>query len=353
MKQVFKTSIIAVLVLASCTVKGQDAHFSQFYSSPLLLNPALAGTIDGTFRLSAIYRDQWRSALDQPLKTFAFSGDTKFQLKRNAKLPDLVGVGMTVYADRAGQFDLSTTQITLTGAYHKALSSKNESYLSLGLQMGITQKSVNYGNLAFGDQFNAIDDFSLATLEELPPNNYGTGDFSVGLQYTAKPTKDISYQLGAGYFHFNKPNISFYKKDDNVNPLLIKENTLDPKLSLHASASFNASEFLRWNPRVLYLQQGQHNEANIGLGLRFQPNPGRARAFHIGPWLRGTNNIDGFGLESVILMAGFEVDNWILGFSYDQNMSDITGTRYGLNSFELSITYIGEHDNNIGWCPEF
>ena len=111
--------------------KAQDAHFSQFYSAPLLLNPALAGTIDGTFRISTVYRDQWRSALEQPLKTYTFSGDTKFEIGQTSKQSDIVGLGMTIYADRAGLFNLNTTTVTLTGAYHKGISAKNNSYLSL------------------------------------------------------------------------------------------------------------------------------------------------------------------------------------------------------------------------------
>ena len=333
--------------------KAQDAHFSQFYSSPLLLNPALAGTIDGSFRITTIYRDQWRSALEQPLKTYAFSGDTKFEIGRSAKQPDLVGIGMTIYADRAGLYNLNTTTVTLTGAYHKGISAKSNSYLSLGFQAGISQRSIGYEDLLFGDQFNAIDGYTLSTLEELPPNNYGVADFSIGLLYSTTPSKDMSFTIGGGFFHFNQPNISFYSKDDNVNPALIKENSLDAKLSLHTSMSYSTSDAIRWNPRIMYLQQGQHNEANVGLGIRFQPDPGKAKAFHFGPWLRGTNNVDGFGVESVILMAGFEVNNWILGFTYDQNLGDLSGTRHGLNAFEVSITYIGEHDNSIGWCPEF
>ena len=346
--------LIGILLISITTnSKAQDAHFSQFYSAPLLLNPAMAGTIDGTFRIASVYRDQWRSALEQPLKTYAFSGDTKFELGRTAKQPDLVGVGMTIYADRAGLYNLNTTTVTLTGAYHKAMSSKTNSYLSLGFQAGISQRSIGYSNLTFGDQFNAIDGYTLGTLEELPPNNYGVADFSIGLLYTAKPSKSMSYQVGGGFFHFNQPNISFYQQDDNVNPALIRENPLDAKLSLHASMSYSTSDAIRWNPRVLYLQQGQHNEANIGLGMRLQPDPGKAQAFHFGPWLRGTSHFDGFGIESVILMAGFEVNNWIFGFSYDQNLEDLSGSRQGLNAFEVSIIYIGEHDNSIGWCPTF
>lgn len=335
------------------TITAQDAHFSQFYSSPLLLNPALAGTMDGTYRISTVYRDQWRSALEQPLKTYAFSGDTKFELNPTARQSDLVGVGLTIYADRAGLYNLNTTTVTLTGAFHKGISAKNNSYLSFGFQAGISQRNIGYEDLLFGDQFNAIDGYSLSTLEELPPNNYGVADFSVGLLYTTTPSKDMSFTMGGGYYHFNQPNISFYSKDDNVNPSLIRENSLDAKFSLHTSMSYSNTDGIRWNPRIMYLQQGQHNEANVGLGVRFQPNPGKAQAFHFGPWLRSTNNVDGFGIESVIIMAGFEVNNWIFGFTYDQNMGDLSGTRQGLNAFEISITYIGEHDNSIGWCPEF
>lgn len=350
------TKLLCVVVLLAFETKeskGQDAHFSQFYSAPLLLNPALAGTMDGTFRIASVYRDQWRSALEKPLRTYAFSGDTKFEVSRTAKQPDLVGVGMTIYADRAGLFNLNTTTVTLTGAYHKAMSSKTNSYLSLGFQAGISQRTIGYSDLTFGDQFNAINGYTLSTLEELPPNNYGVADFALGLLYTAKPSKNTSYEIGGGYYHFNQPNISFYKKDDNVNPALIKESILDAKLSLHASMSLETSDAVRWNPRVMYLQQGEHNEANAGVSIRLQPNPGKAQAFHFGPWLRGTNHTDGFGVASVILMAGFEVNNWIFGFSYDQNLGDLSGTRQGLNAFEVSVIYIGEHDNNIGWCPTF
>jgi len=60
--------IVLLFAFAADDSKAQDAHFSQFYSAPLLLNPALAGTMDGTFRIASVYRDQWRSALEQPLK---------------------------------------------------------------------------------------------------------------------------------------------------------------------------------------------------------------------------------------------------------------------------------------------
>src|SRR6186997_2334542 len=50
----FFTSFISVSL-------AQDPNFSQFFASPLTLNPALTGKFDGTFRLAGNYRNQWPS----------------------------------------------------------------------------------------------------------------------------------------------------------------------------------------------------------------------------------------------------------------------------------------------------
>jgi hypothetical protein len=40
-------------------VAAQDSHFSQFFSSPLTLNPAFTGKFFGTYRVAGNYRNQW------------------------------------------------------------------------------------------------------------------------------------------------------------------------------------------------------------------------------------------------------------------------------------------------------
>ena len=37
---------------------AQDPHFSQFFSSPLTLNPAFTGKFFGTYRVAGNYRNQ-------------------------------------------------------------------------------------------------------------------------------------------------------------------------------------------------------------------------------------------------------------------------------------------------------
>src|SRR5580704_13053357 len=50
--------VILTLLAGSLAVNAQDSHFSQFYASPLTLNPALTGNFNGFYRISGIDRNQ-------------------------------------------------------------------------------------------------------------------------------------------------------------------------------------------------------------------------------------------------------------------------------------------------------
>ena len=336
------------------SVEGQDAHFSQFYASPLTLNPATAGTYKGTFRISTVYRDQWRSALDNPLKTFAISGDVSFDVKYHKNTaPDKVALGITFFGDRVSLFDFNTNEVVLTGAYHKLLNPKNKQYIGIGFQGGVFQKTVNYEYLTFEDQYNSVDGYTLGTAENLPINNRAFADVSLGLYYTVSPNKNINFHAGLGYFHANKPNISFYNSEDIINQSLIKVNVLDPKWSFHTGVSFKTSDRLSVEPRVNALVQGVFTEVNAGATFRYKTDPQAARYFLIGPYIRGVKDYNQFAMESFIIMTGFEINNFIIGLSYDQSLRSLIKDRRSLSSFELSLIYIGEHHNEDNFCPQW
>ena len=50
MKKIF---YIVVLLVTTISTQAQDPHFSQFFASPLVLNPAYTGKFNGTWRLTA------------------------------------------------------------------------------------------------------------------------------------------------------------------------------------------------------------------------------------------------------------------------------------------------------------
>lgn len=341
---------ICVLPFASY---GQDPHFSQFYASPLNLNPALAGTSAGNYRVSVNYRDQWRGALDNPLKTFGASGDLKYLLNDRQSRPDIASGGFMFFSDQVGDFDLNTNQIALVGAYHKSLSQFYDNYLGIGVQFGLTQKSINYEDLFFQDQFNAIDGFDLQTGELLPANNFAFLDFAVGLNYSIAPQKGRQYYAGLSYAHLSTPNISFYKVDESPNPDLVKENALHAKLTGYVGASMQVTEALEVQPRALFLSQGPHMEVNLGSNFRYKFVKKESTYVHFGPWLRFAKNDEGVGVESIVFSVGYEIKNFMLGISYDHSVSDLVTDRSGLNALEISISYLGEVDNNDGFCPTF
>ena len=63
LKKLLLTVLIVVSIGIFADVNAQDPHFSQFYASPLLLNPALTGAFPGNVRASGSYREQWPSIM--------------------------------------------------------------------------------------------------------------------------------------------------------------------------------------------------------------------------------------------------------------------------------------------------
>ena len=99
MKQLKSILITCLLVSGAVAVGAQDIHFSQFYMSPLNLNPAMTGVMNCNIRLAANYRNQWASVLrDNAYRTYSVSYDQKIPVGRY----DYFGIGGTFWGDRAG-----------------------------------------------------------------------------------------------------------------------------------------------------------------------------------------------------------------------------------------------------------
>ena len=87
-----KIIVCICALLASQLVNAQDPHFSQFFASPLTLNPAFTGKFSGTWRLAANHRDQWPSI---PKAYVTTSASLDFPILKS-KIPDndVFGVGI-------------------------------------------------------------------------------------------------------------------------------------------------------------------------------------------------------------------------------------------------------------------
>ena len=110
-------SLSCAIVLA-VAVQAQDIHFSQFYMSPLNLNPAMTGVMNCNHRFVANYRNQWSSILKQnAYNTYSLSYDQKLPVGRY----DYFGIGGTLWGDKAGTSEFATLQARLSGSYAKKM----------------------------------------------------------------------------------------------------------------------------------------------------------------------------------------------------------------------------------------
>src|SRR3954453_9378817 len=110
-------SMVCVLMGMHCL--AQDPHFSQFFASPLTLNPALTGKFDGNLRIAGNYRNQWPT-INRAFTTSTVSVD--FPIMRNhIAATDTWGVGVMGYSDQSANSALKFNYLSFSTAFHKGL----------------------------------------------------------------------------------------------------------------------------------------------------------------------------------------------------------------------------------------
>jgi len=144
---------VAVLGLLLCTAKSfaqTDPHFSQYYANPLYLNPALTGVIDGDYRATVNFKQQW-SALNSSFLT----GGASFDMAPKKNL----AFGATILNQRAGELDFNYLSASVSGSYRLRFGAEGLQMVSFGLQAGIINRSFDFSQARFGNQFNPISGY--------------------------------------------------------------------------------------------------------------------------------------------------------------------------------------------------
>jgi len=109
---------ISLFLFPALMANGQDIHFSQFYASPLNLNPALTGDFNGNIRLAANHRNQWAS-VTVPYLSSSFSFDVRnWSDQLNG---DAIGLGLLAMHDQSGDGNFTNVKLQGSIAYHKKL----------------------------------------------------------------------------------------------------------------------------------------------------------------------------------------------------------------------------------------
>ena len=344
MKNIIRLFIAFMAMLCPALMKAQDIHFSQFFETPLLRNPSLAGIFNGDIRVQGVYRDQWGS-VTVPYKTGSFNLEYKKPVGQNN---DFITSGLQVVYDKAGSTNFTTTNIFPAINYHKSVGGEKSQYLSLGFMGGLVQRRIDRSKMTTNSHFDGNGyNPSLSDGETFANPNYTYIDGSVGMTFNSELNSRNShnnYYLGVAYHHFNRPQNSFYK-----NPSI----ELHPKWVYSAGIRFDLNETSYFTVQADYNQQGASTET-IG-GAMYSVKIGQDYddpdyTLHFGGFMRWQ--------DAIIPVVKLDYNPFSIALSYDVNVSQLKTASQGQGGMELSITYVGFFDRensskNAMKCPKF
>ncbi len=328
------------------TVQAQDIHQTQYFSSPLTLNPALSGLVRGDLRVAANYRSQWYSVSSTPYQTGVVSFDMA-TMKNRLPEGDALGIGLLGTYDRSGTGGLTAIQIGISAAYHKAFGLEKQHTLSFGVQGVLVQKSLDFDKLRFEDQFDpSTGQTPYPTSENFENKDLTYPDFNLGLMYSGRVSDYATAYIGASVYHLTRPVESFMNSDHPINQ----------RFNAYLGGSFDLNENMVLYASALYQNQASATEVMLGAAAGFILNPGHEEArentvFYLGGWYR-------YG-DGICPYIGLEWTKMALGISYDVNTSSFTPATGGAGAYELSLTFNGKivrhaGDPNYNFsCPKF
>lgn len=349
MIKILRIVFVSIIMTGGVNLLGQDIHFSQFYLSPLNLNPAMTGVMNCNIRFTSNYRNQWASVLkDNAFNTYSFSYDQKFNAGRN----DYFGIGGTFWGDQAGEANFKTLTGKLSFSYSKKMGGtrKQAHYLVAGAEAGGAQRSIDFLNLRWGTQHDGAGGYdpTLPSQEtRFDRDNFLFADMGAGLLWFMVFDESNNFYAGGAFHHLNRANQSFSSEGEEL---------LYTRWTGHAGGEFKMNPKFGLAPGLIIMSQGPSFQVNAGTSAKFFfGNRESPQAFHLGLWSRIANNSEnGLLNDAVILSTRFDVNNITMGFSYDINVSPLNRASNGQGSFEFALVYkICNLARSGVYCPDF
>jgi type IX secretion system PorP/SprF family membrane protein len=329
-KPVIRCSFIIIMIIlvsffSSIDLKAQDIHFSQFYSAPLLTNPANTGMSGDNIRIANNYRNQW-AKIGVPFETFCTSLDRKIVILNQA-----FGVGGLVIHDQSSSYNLSANEFFLSLSYSRII---NNQQITIGLQPGIVYKSYNLKDLTFGTQFDPLSELynaNLPTLESGLDDHLHYFDLNFGIFWSTIIQKTLP-SAGISISHLNMPLEKFSTSSSGTRlPVRVTLNSevvvpFRSKINLIPCMLYSytpgATEFLLGSTGNYSLEKSKILVKELYAVAMIRINPVR--------------NID-----AMIFGGGVKFMNFDLGLTYDINISPLRKATNFNGAFEISLIYIG------------
>lgn len=330
------------LILCFCTIlRAQDPHFSQFFSSPLTLNPALTGKFDGLYRIAGNYRNQWPT-INNAFTTATISADTRILTNR---LPDNDdwGIGVLGLTDQQADGVLNQNYFSLSTAYHKGLDEDGYHQLSIGFQGTYASSRLDGTKVNLGDELAPDGTWTVPSNDPFANRVFQLHyfDFNTGILYNGSTSDRNNFYIGGSLYHINRPRESF----DDANYLL------PMRWTVHAGGHFPIADNASVYVSALHQSQAGASENVAGAAIALNANDDwfiNPTNVYVGAWVR-------FG-DAILPYVSMEFQGLQIGLSYDTNISPLKTASNSRGGIEVSLIYIKKpSDPNKRHlnCPKF
>lgn len=305
---------VFVMLLIFISARAQDAHFSQYYASPLLYNPAQTGVLPGTdLRVATQYRSQW-GTLTPNFSVVSLTGEKRLNSK--------YGVGAYLLNDD-GVKAFNTFNCVFSGSYRITSFFEREMVLSVGLQAGIIYKYIKKNGLTFDSQYdNGTFNSDLPTGEVLDRYSRLMPEVNMGFNFeSSKKENTLNPYSSLSVMHCTYPKESFLKSGKSRLPL---------RFILAGGTKIKYNDDLFFDPSLIIMKQCNNYEAVLGL----------SSSYNYRTDLMLTGGLSYRWKDAVVIMAGCKYKSITYRISYDIVTSPLKAYTRGRGGIEFSVIFM-------------
>ncbi|MBN1182546.1 MAG: PorP/SprF family type IX secretion system membrane protein [Bacteroidales bacterium] len=303
-------------------LKGQDIHYSLYYKSPWLFNPAETNQFNGKWRVANQLRTQGQVVAAPQYTTYlGFQRKIYFYNEKMA-------AGLYYLNDKTYQNLLQTHILYASYGYERKVLSN--SYLLFGLQAGLNYKKISVDDLSFPEQYDfTIGHYnaSLPNSEDFEKENIAYPGINIGLKWKSAYGV-FDYSIGAASNHIYRANES----------LLGGEHKSGIMYVLHGDITEILWDGICVRGDIYFATINRAHEIIGGLNMGIQTNTvsNNIKQIEVGAYIRdGINrNFDAF-----ILVLGTDYNNWNFSLSYDIDPVNKKYSSVTSSAFEISIIF--------------
>ena len=333
-----KCAVVFTLLIVARSY-AQDPSFSQFFSSPLNINPALTANINADWRFISNLRDQWIGPAS-PYLTGTASFDRKIFQNKVPNVDyegNVMGIGGMLMFDRAMGGVAKSIYASLDLSYNVKLVNTDEITHKLGIGFGAIygRRTVDFSRLDWEEQFTGYGfNTNLPTGESALSNMKPYVSASVGLTYSFT-TEKSNLDMGVAVFHFNKPKQTFLEDENQV---------LAMRKVAHANFESIINDRFVLNTSGIYQYQDKASYFSVGGALGYYVDTHTNTLLNAGVWYWSKN--------AIVPYLGLTYNDFQFGLSYDLTVSKLNQATKKPNTFEISMILRGiSKPSGIIPCP--